>query len=79
MEAVEKYARELINVRNEYKDMALADIYNPLYMPKKLLSVHKKLDRAVDRCYNSKKVFKIDLDRLSFLFELHSKYLNEKY
>jgi len=79
MEAVEKYARELINVRNEYKDMALADIYNPLYMPKKLLSVHKKLDRAVDRCYNSKKVFKIDLDRLNFLFELHSKYLNKKY
>jgi len=78
IETIEKYVRELINIRKEFKDMALADIYDPLYIPKKLLSVHKKLDRAVDRCYHPKKAFKIDLDRLNFLFDLYSKYSTEK-
>ncbi len=75
-EKVEKYAKELLDIRKDYKDSSLAELYNPLYMPKKLLTVHKKLDKAVDKCYHPKKSFKIDLDRLKFLFELYKKYSN---
>ncbi len=76
IESVEKYAKELIDIRKEFKEISLAELYNPIYMPKKLLSIHKKLDRAVDKCYHPKKSFKIDVDRLKFLFELYKKYID---
>lgn len=67
---VEKWAKELLKVRNEFRDSSLADLYDPLSIPKKLIDVHKKLDRAVEKCYRSK-AFKTDLDRLEVLFELY--------
>ncbi|MGZ7188465.1 MAG: type IIL restriction-modification enzyme MmeI [Halobacteriota archaeon] len=51
-----------------YPNASLADLYDPLAMPKGLLDAHKKLDRAVDRCYR-RQAFKTDSERLRFLFE----------
>jgi hypothetical protein len=52
--------------------------YNPLTMPLVLSKTHRELnhrelDRAVERCYRSKKPFANDHERLAFLFELYEK------
>ena len=69
---VETSVKDLLAVRGSYADSSLADLYDPLLMPKKLFEAHKKLDRAVERCYWPK-AFKTDLERLQFLFELYNK------
>jgi len=69
---VEKAAKLVITIRKNYKS-SLADLYNPLTMPKDLLQAHKKLDKLVDKCYLTK-LFKSDLERVEYLFELYNKY-----
>jgi len=49
----------------------LADLYDPLTMPADLLKAHQKLDAAVDRAYR-KEPFKSAIERVEFLFRLHS-------
>jgi hypothetical protein len=48
----------------------LADLYDPLSMPRDLVLAHRALDRAVDRCYR-KKPFASDRERVEFLFNLY--------
>jgi type I restriction-modification system DNA methylase subunit len=73
IEEVEARVKDLLAERESFADTSLANLYDPLFMPKKLLDAHKKLDKAVERCYQSK-AFKTDLERLQFLFELYGKY-----
>ena len=73
---VEKKAQEILNIRAEFKENSLADLYNPLAMPPKLKKAHQSLDKAVDRCYTTK-TFKNDKERIEFLFELYEEYLSE--
>ncbi len=68
-EAVEN----LLAVREEFKNESLADLYDPLAMPKKLVDAHNKLDKAVDLCYRPQP-FPNELSRLEFLFDLYKKY-----
>ncbi len=56
--------------REAFPDQTLADLYDPLAMPKKLRDAHKKLDRAVDRCYR-KQPFDSERKRVEFLFDLY--------
>ena len=72
---VEKVAKSVIAIRKNYKS-SLADLYDPLTMPKDLLQAHKKLDKSVDKCYRTK-LFKSDLERVEYLFELYDKYLSQ--
>ena len=72
-EKIELAVKEMINVRAEFPKSTLFDLYNPSIMPKKLLDVHKEIDRAVDRCYG-KTNFKTEMNRLQFLFELYKEY-----
>ncbi len=72
---IENTAKLILSIRKKYKS-SLADLYNPLSMPKDLLQAHKKLDRLVDRCYRTKP-FKSDLERLEHLFDLYDKYVNK--
>ncbi|MEB4859750.1 class I SAM-dependent DNA methyltransferase [Priestia megaterium] len=65
-------AQEVLDIRNKYLDQSLADLYNPLFMPIDLLRAHKKLDKAVDKCYKTRKDLNSDLKRLNLLFELYS-------
>jgi hypothetical protein len=72
---VEDCGQIILDTRAEFPDSSLADLYNPLTMPKKLREAHNKLDRAVDKCYRSKP-FASEEERVEFLFELYEKYTN---
>ncbi len=67
---VEKNAQIVLDTRKEFPNATLADLYNPLTMPPKLLKAHKELDLAVDKCYRSKP-FKNERERIEFLFDLY--------
>lgn len=70
---VEEEADVLISVRGSFKNESLADLYDPIKMPKKLVDAHKKLDKAVDLCYRPQP-FPSELSRLEYLFEMYKKY-----
>ena len=69
-EAVESAAQAVLDVREQFPDSSLADLYDPLSMPAMLTKAHAKLDRAVDRCYRSQP-FPHERNRVEFLFELY--------
>lgn len=50
----------------------LADLYDPLVMPLRLIKAHEELDRAVDRCYR-RQAFGSERQRVEFLFGLYEK------
>jgi hypothetical protein len=70
---VEEYVNILMLIRDEFAGESLADLYDPNAMPKALNDIHRKLDRAVDRCYRSNP-FTNELNRLEFLFDLYKEY-----
>jgi len=72
---VELEAKNILEIRESYKNSCLADLYDPLAMPPKLVKAHRELDKAVDLCYRSNP-FPNDLKRIEFLFELYEKYTN---
>jgi hypothetical protein len=69
--AVEASAARVLQVRAEYPGATLADLYDPLTMPAKLVKAHVALDRAVDRCYRTQP-FATDGQRTEFLFALYA-------
>ncbi len=71
---VEQKAQNILDIRAEFKESSLADLYDPLAMPPRLKRAHQELDRAVDKCYTTKS-FKNDKERIEFLFELYEEYL----
>ncbi len=71
-EQIETLAQNILTIRTEFEDASLADLYNPLTMPLKLLKAHETLDRAVDKLY-SKDGFKTDTQRVAHLFELNKR------
>jgi hypothetical protein len=72
-ESIEKAAQKVLDVRKNYSDSSLADLYDPLTMPPDLVKAHNELDKAVDAAY-SKQTFTSDAKRMEFLFELYEKY-----
>lgn len=70
--AVEAAAQGVLDAREQFKGQTLADLYDPLTMPKALRDAHKKLDRAVDKCYRSQP-FQSERSRVEFLFNLYLK------
>ena len=73
--AVEEKAQNVLNIRSQFSDCSLADLYDPLSMPPNLKKAHQELDKAVDNCYGTK-LFKNDKERIEFLFGLYEEYLN---
>lgn len=69
-ETIEKLAKTILDVRAEFPSASLANLYNPLTMPLKLLKAHEALDKAVDKLYQ-KEGFKTDTERVAYLFELN--------
>lgn len=69
-------AQNIIEVRNDFLTSTLAELYDPLSMPAKLLKAHKELDMVVDRSYRSKP-FQSEKERMEFLFELYSSYIGK--
>ncbi len=74
--SVEQKAQNILDIRAEFTDSSLADLYDPLAMPLKLKKAHQELDKAVDRCYTNKS-FKNDKERIEFLFEIYERYLED--
>jgi len=74
---VEKAVKEMLSVREKHfaKGATLADLYDPVAMPKDLTDVHKEIDDAVDQCYRKEK-FTTELQRLEYLFELYKQYIS---
>jgi len=66
---VEAAAQLVLDARSEFAEATLADLYDPLTTPRKLLRAHAKLDRAVDACYRSPR-FASDRQRVEFLFTM---------
>ncbi|MBV6446348.1 MAG: N-6 DNA methylase [Ignavibacteriales bacterium] len=71
---VERAAQRVLDVRNEYPDSSLADLYDPLTMPTLLVGAPQALDRAVDLAYRPQP-FLNDTKRMEYLFELYEKCL----
>jgi hypothetical protein len=72
-EKIEQTARGILDARAKFPGATLADLYDPLTMPKELLDAHRANDEAVDAAYG-KRSFKSELERLEFLFDLYRKY-----
>jgi hypothetical protein len=75
-ERVGEKARSVLAAREPHlppRGMAtLADLYDPLAMPRELLKAHAELDRAVEKCYRGAP-FHSDRERVEFLFSLYEK------
>jgi hypothetical protein len=65
---IESLAQGVLDARALYPDSSLADLYDPLAMPKELVDAHHALDRAVDRLYQ-RKAFASDAERVALLFK----------
>ena len=72
---IEKYAQDVLDIREEHKGMSLADMYDPDFMPPSLLKAHQKLDKAVENAYG--RTFDDDAQRVAYLFELYQKISGE--
>ena len=64
---IEKAVQMVLNVRAKFPESSLADLYDPLTMPKELVRAHNELDGEVERAYGKR--FKSDLERVAYLFE----------
>jgi hypothetical protein len=78
---VEDKAQKVLDVRAEFPESSLADLYHQLTMPPKLIKAHLELDKAVDLCYRPQ-AFTNETTRIEYLFDLYNQYteplLNEK-
>jgi hypothetical protein len=72
-EAVERAAQVVLDVRAQFPDSSLADLYDTNTMPPALVKAHQALDKAVDVCYRSQP-FPNETKRIEFLFDLYDKY-----
>jgi hypothetical protein len=72
-QAIEEKAQKVLDVRADFPDSSLADLYDPLTMPPALVKAHNDLDKAVDLAYRSQP-FTSEANRMEFLFGLYEKY-----
>jgi len=73
---VEKAAQEILDIRAQFQNSSLADLYDPITMPSKLLKAHIKLDKSVEVSYGH--FFNNDIQRVAFLFELCQKIIDKQ-
>lgn len=69
---IEVLAQNVLDARDLYPELTLADLYDPDKMPQELKDAHEHLDRAVDQLYRAK-AFENDEERLQMLFEKYEK------
>ena len=70
---IEQAAQNVLDVRAGFEDSSLADLYDPIAMPPKLVKAHQALDKAVDKAYRTQP-FTNETKRIEFLFDLYEKY-----
>lgn len=69
---IESLAQTVLDVRETYPELTLAQMYSPETMPEPLQDAHTALDMAVDKLYQNKP-FADDEQRLQLLFTLYAK------
>lgn len=74
IKSIENAAQKVLDVRLQFPDSSLANLYDPLTMPPALLKAHNELDKAVDLAYRPIP-FASEAKRMEFLFELYEEYL----
>ncbi|HUZ57639.1 MAG TPA: type IIL restriction-modification enzyme MmeI [Hanamia sp.] len=74
--SVEMAAQKILDVRAMFPNTCLADLYNPLTMPRELAKAHQVLDKVVDTCYRSQP-FTSDAQRMEYLFILYEQYTTD--
>lgn len=70
---IEKTAQAILDARTLYSDSSLADLYDPLTMPKELLKAHQDNDRAVMEAYGLPVKGTTESDAVAFLFKMYEK------
>jgi hypothetical protein len=73
IKAIETSVQKVLDVRAEFPNSSLADLYDPLTMPPALVKAHNELDKSVDLAYRPQP-FASEAKRMEFLFELYEKY-----
>ncbi|MDR0941674.1 MAG: class I SAM-dependent DNA methyltransferase [Bacteroidales bacterium] len=73
IQTIEKYAQNVLDIRGQYANRSLAELYDPRFMPPELIKAHNELDKAVDLTY-CPQPFTSEAHRLKFLFALYEKY-----
>lgn len=71
--AIEEKAQRVLDIRLQFPNSSLADLYHPLTMPPALVKAHNELDKAVDLAYRPQ-AFTSEANRMEYLFELYEKY-----
>jgi len=69
---IERLAQSVLDARAKFPDSSLADLYDPLIMPKELLKAHRALDRAVMKLYGFAKDMS-EPDIVAELMEMYKK------
>jgi hypothetical protein len=67
-------AQKILNIRKDFPNSSLSDLYDPLTMPHSLITAHQKLDKVVDLAYRPQP-FISEAKRMEFLFELYEIYV----
>ncbi len=71
---IENAVHKVLEARAGFPDSSLADLYDPLTMPSKLVKAHQELDKAVDLAYRPQP-FVSETKRIEFLFDLYERYI----
>jgi hypothetical protein len=67
---VEECAQGVLDARAAHPASNLADLYDPVVMPKDLRKAHEELDKAVDACYG-RKSYNTERERVEMLFKMY--------
>ena len=71
---IDPLAQAVLDARAAEPNSTLADLYDPDFMPAKLVKAHQRLDRAVDKLYRPAK-FNSEMERVEHLLALYEKTL----
>src|SRR5699024_37956 len=75
---IEKTAQAVLDARALYPDSSLADLYDPLTMPKELLKAHQDNDRAVMEAYGLSIKETTESGAVAYLFRMYEKLIKNK-
>ena len=78
-EKIEKTAQKILDIRAKYPNSSLADLYNPLTMPKDLFIAHKNNDAAVMEAYEFNWRKMSEADCVAELFKMYEEKINKNY
>lgn len=76
-EAITNNVYNILEEREKHPEKTMAELYDPDKMPDGLREAHRLLDELIERCYRATP-FRSDEDRLSYLFNLYEKMIEEE-